>query len=74
MAIERKPEGFLSFATDCQRTPVLAMRELAFFDSLRRGVTIGHTSSSFNHSINSTRGSLPVSQASFFSLACSLHA
>ena len=34
----------------------------------RRGVTIGHTSSSFNHSINSTRGSFPVSRASFFGL------
>ena len=31
-------------------------------------MTIGHTSSFFNHSINSTRGSLPVSLASFFGL------
>ncbi len=29
-------------------------------------MTIGHTSSFFNHSINSTRGSFPVSLASFF--------
>ena len=31
-------------------------------------MTIGHTSSFFNHSINSTRGSFPVSLASFFGL------
>ena len=31
-------------------------------------MTIGHTSSSFSHSINSTRGSFPVSLASFFGL------
>lgn len=31
-------------------------------------MTIGHTSSFFNHSINSTRSSFPVSLASFFGL------
>ena len=31
-------------------------------------MTIGHTSSFFNHSINSTCGSFPVSLASFFGL------
>lgn len=31
-------------------------------------MTIGHTSSFFNHSINSTRGSFPASLASFFGL------
>ena len=31
-------------------------------------MTIGHTSSFFNHSINSTRGSFLVSLASFFGL------
>lgn len=31
-------------------------------------MTIGHISSFFNHSINSTRGSFPVSLASFFGL------
>ena len=41
---------------------------LLAFCNTRRGVTIGHTSSSFNRSINSTRGSFPVSRASFFGL------
>lgn len=46
----------------------LNVRSLLAFCNTGRGVTIGHTSSFFNHAINSTCGSFPVSLASFFGL------